>query len=130
MTDPRRYIDEEFEQMRKMAIKGKRDEGIEATLKLTFIAGMSAALGFDGNDAELLNACKPAMQAISAKYGGRTIFPIGLTENGGATRCNHADGKSWHPRGDGTEVCGICRLVRDADSKRKQEEVSEGLAHD
>jgi hypothetical protein len=78
VSDPRKYIDDEFEQMRKMAIKGKRDEGLEATLKLTFIAGMSAALGYDGTDQDLASALNPAMKAISEKYGGRTIFPIGL----------------------------------------------------
>jgi hypothetical protein len=77
MSDPRKYIDDEFELMRQMSIKGKRDEGLEAMLKLTFIAGMSAALGFDGTDEDLHRALRPAMKAISDKYGGRTIFPIG-----------------------------------------------------
>jgi hypothetical protein len=117
MSDPRKYIDDEFETMRQLAIKGRRDEGLEATFKLIFIAGMSAALGFDGNDEELLKACKPAMQAISAKYGGRTIFPIDLN---GPTSCDHANGKAWTPYVEGKEVCGLCNLVRYAYSEGKQ----------
>lgn len=131
MRDPRKYIDEEFELMRKMAIKGKRDEGLEATLKLTFIAGISSALGFDGNDEDLGAALGPAMKAISEKYGGRTIFPINsktLADLNGPTSCDHANGKAWTPYVDGKEVCGLCRLVRYADSEGKQGEVSEGLA--
>lgn len=101
MSDPRKYIDDEFERMRQMAIKGKRDEGLEVTLKLTFIAGMSAALGFDGDDEALFRALKPAMKAISAKYGGRTIFSISPQT-----------------------------VINDANSEGKQGEVSEGLASD
>ena len=79
MSDARSYIDDEFESMRGMAIKGTPNEGLNAVLKMVFVAGMSAALGFDGTDEDLGDAIKPALQAISAKYGNRTIFPIDTT---------------------------------------------------
>jgi hypothetical protein len=77
-NDPGKYIDDEFETMRGMAVKGPRDESLEAVLKMTFIAGMSAALNFDGEDVELGHAALYAIEAIGRKYGGRTLFPINL----------------------------------------------------
>jgi hypothetical protein len=109
MSDARSYIDLEFEQMRQTSIKGRRDEGLEAVMKMVFIAGMSAALGFDGNDEDLGDALKPALLAISHKYGDRTIFPI---EPNGFTFCNHGEGRAWVDQGPGKQMCGLCKVIR------------------
>ena len=76
MTDARKYIEDEFETMSSMAIKGERNPAIYACLKMCFIAGMAAAVGFRGDRADLSEALVPALQAVQARYGGRTIFPI------------------------------------------------------
>jgi hypothetical protein len=77
MSDARRYIDGEFEKMARIGIKGDIETGLKATFKMCFLCGMAAALSFDGNDIELVGAIRPAMEAISEQFGGRTIFPIG-----------------------------------------------------
>ena len=76
MSEARKYIDDEFEEMRKLGIHGTLSLGQIATFKMCFLAGMAAALNFSGDDEELAGAIKPALQAISDQYGGRTIFPI------------------------------------------------------
>lgn len=59
--------------MQKMAVKGRLDEGMKSIMKAVFIAGMSAALGFDGDDLALAEALKPALHAISQRHGGTII---------------------------------------------------------
>lgn len=71
------YIDNEFDIMRGLAIKGGQlSPGMYAVLKMVFIAGMSAALAYDGDDETLGKIVKEALQSIPKRYGGRTIFPI------------------------------------------------------
>ena len=71
------YIDEKFDILRGLAIKGGQlSPGMYAVMKMTFIAGMSAALHYDGEDITLGIMVKKAMENISERYGGRTIFPI------------------------------------------------------
>jgi hypothetical protein len=53
-----------------------------------------------------------------------------LLAEGTARRCTHKDGEAFVDLEDGTEVCHLCRLVRSADTKRKQAKVSEKLARD
>jgi hypothetical protein len=74
--DARQYIDREFEEMRSLGVRGEVKPALTAVFKMCFIAGMSAALTFPGDDAALIAALKPAMKAISEQYGGRTIFPL------------------------------------------------------
>lgn len=71
------YIDDEFDVMRGLAIHGPQlAPGMYAVLKMVFIAGMSAALAFPGDDEMLGANTKAALLAISERYGNRTIFPI------------------------------------------------------
>ncbi len=70
------YIDDEFEIMSEMGMYGKIPPALRAVLKMAFIGGMSAALAFSGDDEMLAKAMVPAMQNISAQFGGRTIFPL------------------------------------------------------
>ena len=74
---PDQYIDQEFETVLSMGIKGKQHltAGERAVYKMMFIAGMASALGYPGTD-ELGPALKRGTRAISEQYGGRTIFPV------------------------------------------------------
>lgn len=43
-------------------------------------------------------------------------YCVACHEFNGPTSCDHADGKAWQPYTEGREVCGLCSLVRYADS--------------
>lgn len=70
------YIDNEFERMAAMSIHGEIPLNLKAVLKMVFIAGMSAALAFPGDDEMLGANVKAALKSISTLYGNRTIFPL------------------------------------------------------